>query len=71
LTTPVDEDAFLHQGIHERLEIAEKMGDYFGEAQLGMMKSVVEADIKTLDKFKAESTVALSQPEMVSSWEDG
>jgi hypothetical protein len=64
LTTPVDENALFRQGIHERLDIAEEMGGYFGtdEVQLGMVKSVVEADIKV------ERTVAVNQPEIVSSW---
>ena len=47
------------------------MGGYFGtdEVHLGTVK---EADIKPLDKFAVERCmVALSQPEIVSSWEDG
>ena len=73
MATPTDEDAFFHKGIHERLEIAEKKGDYFDidEVQLGMEKSkppMLEVDIKPLDEFKVErSTVAPSRPESVSS----
>ena len=71
LTTPVDEDAFPNQGIHERLEIAE---GYFGtdDIQCGVMKEALEADTKTLDKLKVERcTVVLSQSECVSSQKDG
>jgi hypothetical protein len=68
LATPVDGDAFFHKGIHERLDIAEKKGDYFGidDVQLGMAKSepMLELDIKPLDEFKVE--MALSHPESVS-----
>jgi hypothetical protein len=74
LTTPVDEDSFFHQGIHERLDTADKMGGYFGsdEVQLGMVKSVIEVDIKALDEVKVETcTVTFSQSESVSSQEDG
>lgn len=75
MTTPVDEDAFFHQGIHERFDIAEKMGGYFGtdEVQRDVVKSAaVEADMQTLDEFEVEKCmVALGQPENVSSWEDG
>ena len=73
MATPVDEDAFTHKGIHELLDIAEGKSDYFGtgEVQLGMEKSesMLEVGIKPLDEFiKVEKcTVALSQPENVSS----
>jgi hypothetical protein len=72
LATPNDEDAFFHKGIHELLDIAETKGDYFGtdEVQLGLVKSesVLEVDFKLLDESKVERcTVALSQPESVSS----
>ncbi|KAF8817085.1 hypothetical protein BYT27DRAFT_7333009 [Phlegmacium glaucopus] len=66
LATPVDEDAFFHQGIHERLDIAEKIGSYFdtNEIQLGKVKSVLEVDTKAADEFKVERcTVSLSQSE--------
>ena len=74
LTTPVDEDVLFHQGIHERLDVAEKVGGYFGtdEVQPAMVKLVLEADVKAVDEFKVEKcAVALSQSESVSSPEDG
>jgi hypothetical protein len=72
LATPIDEDAFLHKGIHELLDIAENKGDYFGidEVQFGLAESesMLEVNMKPLDEFKVERcTVALSRPESVSS----
>ena len=72
MATPVDEDKFnFHQGIHERLDIAEKMGGYFGAdgvTQFGM-KSVLETNVEAPNDVKAEGcTVTLSQSESVSSF---
>lgn len=49
-STSLDENAFFHQDIHERLDTAEDMG-CFGtdEAQLDLVKSV-SMDIKAVDR---------------------
>ena len=57
ISTPIDEDAFFHKGIHALLDISEKKSDYFGtdEVQLGVEKSesILEAGINGKPLYQA------------------